>query len=76
MPTSPKHLRRFILACVTLRQTFAEAKRLSILVSAFVREVWTLDLPSLIRAKRAAGREKNLQLIPELESLRDAGESG
>lgn len=56
--------------------SFAEVKLLSILVNAFDREVRTLHLPSLIRAKRAAGREKDLQLIPELESLRDAGEGG
>jgi len=34
--------------------------------------VWTLDLPSLIRAKRAAGRPKDLLVLPELESLLDA----
>lgn len=39
---------------------------------AFDREVWTLDLPSLIRAKRAAGRPKDLLVLPELESLLDA----
>jgi hypothetical protein len=39
---------------------------------AFGREVWTLDLPSLIRAKRAAGRPKDLLVLPELESLVDA----
>ena len=39
---------------------------------AFDREVWTLDLRSLIRAKRAAGRPKDLLVLPELESLLDA----
>jgi hypothetical protein len=39
---------------------------------AFGREVWTLDLQSLIRAKRAAGRPKDLLVLPELESLLDA----
>jgi hypothetical protein len=39
-------------------------------------EVWTLDLPSLIRAKRAAGRPKDLLALPELESLLDAADSG
>jgi hypothetical protein len=44
---------------------------------AFGREVWTLDLPSLIRAKGAAGRVKDLLVLPELESLLDAAaESG
>ena len=44
------------------------------LIQAFDRWVWTLDLPSLIRAKRAAGREKDLRVLPELESLLDAQE--
>ena len=30
------------------------------------------DLPSLIRAKRAAGRPKDLAALPELESLLEA----
>jgi hypothetical protein len=53
---------------------FEEVKADSILVQAFDREVWTLDLPALIRAKRAAGRAKDLQLLPELEGLLEAGE--
>jgi len=32
------------------------------------------DLPSLIQAKRAAGREKDLSALAELESLLDAEE--
>jgi hypothetical protein len=43
-------------------------------VQAFDREVWTLDLPALIRAKRAAGRTKDLKVLPELEGLLEAGE--
>lgn len=43
-------------------------------VEAFGRRVWTMDLPGLIRAKRAAGRLKDLSIIPELESLLEAGE--
>ena len=53
---------------------FDEVKAHSELVQAFDRSVWTLDLPSLIRAKRAAGREKDLRALPELESLLDAQE--
>jgi len=34
--------------------------------------VWTLDLPSLIRAKRAAGCLKDLLVLPELASLLEA----
>jgi hypothetical protein len=51
---------------------FEEAKTHSIQVQAFGRTVWTLDLPSLIQAKRSAGREKDLRLLPELESLLDS----
>jgi hypothetical protein len=48
---------------------FDEVKANSILMKAFERTVWTLDLPALIRSKRAAGRAKDLKLIPELEAL-------
>lgn len=41
----------------------------SMTVEAFDRHVAILDLPGLIRAKRAAGREKDLSALPELESL-------
>jgi hypothetical protein len=51
---------------------YEDALAQSILVKAFDREVRTLDLPALIRSKRAAGRKKDLQLLPELESLLDA----
>ena len=51
---------------------FDEAKRNSVLVHAFDRDVWTLDLPGLIRSKRAAGRSKDLQVLPELEGLLEA----
>ena len=30
---------------------------------------WVLTIPALIRSKKAAGREKDLRLIPELEAL-------
>jgi hypothetical protein len=54
---------------------FEEVQANSVLVQAFGREVQTLDLPALIRAKRAAGRAKDLQVLPELEGLLEAGES-
>jgi hypothetical protein len=46
----------------------------SIVVEAFDRKIVTLDLPGLIQAKRAAGREKDLAALPELESLLEASE--
>jgi hypothetical protein len=53
---------------------FKEVKASSVLLQAFDRIVWTLDLPSLIRAKRAAGRAKDLAILPELEGLLEAEE--
>ncbi len=41
----------------------------AILVEAFGRRIATLDLPGLILSKRAAGREKDVAALPELESL-------
>ncbi len=38
-------------------------------LSVFGRAVRVLDLPALIRAKRAAGRPKDLESLAELESL-------
>jgi hypothetical protein len=53
-------------------EAFDEVKANAILVEAFGRRIAILDLPSLIRAKRAAGRPKDLLVIPELESLLEA----
>jgi hypothetical protein len=53
---------------------FDQVKEHSILVNAFDRSVRTLDLRTLIQAKRAAGREKDLRVLPELESLLEAQE--
>jgi hypothetical protein len=38
-------------------------------LSVFGRDVLVIDLPALIRAKRAAGRPKDLEAIAELEAL-------
>jgi hypothetical protein len=54
--------------------SFDEVKRTAVTVDAFGRRVQTLDLKSLIKAKRAAGREKDLRTLPELESLLEAEE--
>jgi hypothetical protein len=51
-----------------------EVKSASIEVDAFERTISILDLPSLIKAKRAAGRAKDLAALPELESLLEASE--
>lgn len=41
-------------------------------VTAFDRRVAVVDIRGLIQAKRAAGRAKDLSIIPELESLMEA----
>jgi hypothetical protein len=61
-----------LLAEVSGLGTFEKVKAVSKLVHAFDRQIWTLDLPALIAAKRAAGRPKDLQALPELESLLEA----
>ncbi|SRR5579871_53765 len=43
-------------------------------VELYGRKVRTLSLRSLIAAKRAAGRDKDLRVLPELESLLEAQE--
>jgi hypothetical protein len=53
---------------------FQDVKQASVLMEAFDRKVWTLDLPALVRAKKAAGREKDLRILPELEGLLEARE--
>ena len=47
-----------------------------ITVIIFGRETRLLDLPWLIRVKRAAGRPKDLEVIAELEALREEIERG
>jgi hypothetical protein len=63
-----------LLAEVTGIGDFAQVKRRSVAVHAFDRDVWTLDLAALIQSKRAAGRDKDRALLPELEGLLDATE--
>jgi hypothetical protein len=63
-----------LLAEVAGIGSYGDVKAHSIAVEAFGRQIFTLDLPALIRAKRAAGRQKDLAALPELESLLEAGE--
>jgi hypothetical protein len=63
-----------LLAGVSGIGSYGEAKAHSLVVNAFGRQVSTLDLPSLIGATRATGREIDLAALPELESLLEAGE--
>jgi hypothetical protein len=64
-----------LLAEVAGLGDFDAVKAHSITVEAFDRRVEVLDLPGLIQAKRAAGREKDLSALPELESLLESGDS-
>ena len=43
----------------------------SLTITLFGRDVQLLDLPWLIRVKRAAGRPKDLEIIAELEALQE-----
>jgi len=63
-----------LLAEVAGLGSYDDLKDCAIALEAFDRRVATLDLPSLIRAKRAAGREKDLSALAELESLLEAEE--
>ena len=48
---------------------YAKVKRNAEEVELLGRRLWVLTIPGLIRSKKAAGREKDLRLIPELEAL-------
>jgi hypothetical protein len=54
---------------------YADALQHSVTAEAFGRVIRTLDLPSLIRAKKASGRPKDLFLLPELESILGTNEN-
>jgi hypothetical protein len=63
-----------LLAEVSGLGTFADVRTSSMFVDAFDRRIRTLDLRGLVRAKRAAGRPKDLEALAELESLLEASE--
>ncbi|MCC6392139.1 MAG: nucleotidyltransferase [Bryobacterales bacterium] len=61
-----------LLAEVSGVGTYAEACAASVEVDAFGRRLRALDLRTLIQAKKAAGRQKDLLTLPELEGLLEA----
>jgi hypothetical protein len=63
-----------LLAEIAGLGTYEQVKAHSQIVDMLDRQIAVLNLPGLIRAKRAAGREKDLSIIPELESLLEADE--
>ena len=54
--------------------SYEQAKERSVLVEAYGYRFPILGLAELIRSKRAAGRDKDLRVLPELESLLEAQE--
>ena len=52
--------------------SFSEIWEQSVEADLYGRRVRTLSLQDLIKAKRAAGRVKDLQVLPELESIQEA----
>jgi hypothetical protein len=63
-----------LLAEVAGVGAYGDVLAASVEVEAFGRSVRALDLRSLIRAKKAAGRPKDLLVLPELEGLLEADE--
>jgi len=64
-----------LLAEVAGLGTFEDMAAGSVVATeAFGRRIQTLDLKSLIKAKRAAGRDRDLRVLPELESLLEVEE--
>ena len=61
-----------LLAEVAGLGPYREASQRSVNVTVYGRTIRVLDLHGLIEAKRAAGRAKDLQVLPELESLAEA----
>jgi len=63
-----------LLAEVSGIGTYTDARASSVEVEAFDRRLWALDLRALIRAKKAAGRPKDMLILPELEGLLEASQ--
>lgn len=60
-----------LLGEITGGGTYEELLSHTLPVPIFGREILLLDLPWLIRVKRAAGRPKDLETIAELEALQE-----
>ena len=55
-----------------ISSSLAAGARYSVQGDLFERRLRTLSLRDLLKSKRAAGRVKDLQVIPELESIQEA----
>ena len=51
--------------------TYSDVEKSSIIFEIYERDVRVLSINGLIAAKRAAGRTKDLLVLPELEALRE-----
>jgi hypothetical protein len=51
--------------------SYAEVEKESLVMSLFGFDVKVLSIAALIKAKRAAGRTKDLLVLPELEALQE-----
>ena len=60
-----------LLGEITGGGTYEDLALHTITAVVFKREIRILDLPWLIRVKRAAGRPRDLEVIAELEALRE-----
>ncbi|HYV97687.1 MAG TPA: hypothetical protein VE967_09555 [Gemmatimonadaceae bacterium] len=60
-----------LLGEITGGGTYDDLASHTLPVTLFGREVLLLDLPALIRVKRAAGRPKDLEVIAELEVIEE-----
>lgn len=54
--------------------TYDDVEASAMTVELFGRTQWVLTLDALIASKQAAGRPKDLRMLPELEALREAVE--
>ncbi|MGA2132460.1 MAG: hypothetical protein ABSH50_09220 [Bryobacteraceae bacterium] len=63
-----------LLAEVTGLGTYEDVGAVSITVEAYQRGFRAVDLKGLIKAKQAAGRQKDLEGLPEMEALLEAQE--
>lgn len=52
--------------------TYSEVEKSSVVFELYGRDIRVLSIDGLIKAKRAAGRTKDLLVLPELEALREA----
>ncbi len=61
-----------LLAEVSGVGTYEDVLASSVIMNLYGYDVNVLSIEGLIRAKRAAGREKDLRVLPELEALQEA----